>query len=165
LTNGEVKKIEDQIALGKTTVADMDEAGISEKKYKKYKDAKGTTTKAKALATQNKIQAIMSKASSMPTYSDMAKEGISESAYTTYKVNNNMINMAQDKTQLFKTIDLLISAGKVSVSDIKQQAAGFKTNWMTAYRDHYNYKGRFSRANIDEITARAALHRAAAKKI
>ena len=117
------------------------------------------------MAKQDKIKAIISKAPSIPTYDDMAKEGISESAYTTYKINNKMINMTQDKTQLFKTIDLLISLGKVSVAEIKQQAPGFKTNWMTAYRDHYNYKGKFTPANIADITARVVQHRAAAKTI
>jgi hypothetical protein len=165
LTKGDVKKIEEQIAMGKETYANMAEVGISEKKYKKYKVAKGTTTKDKALAVRSKIKAIIEKASSMPTYADMAKEGISERSYTEYKIENKLINIEKDKTQLFKTIDLLISLGKTSVSDIKQTAPGFKTNWMVSYRKHYKYKGKFTTANIADITARVAQHAAAAKKL
>jgi hypothetical protein len=101
----------------------------------------------------------------MPTYADMAKEGISERSYTEYKIENKLINIEKDKTQLFKTIDLLISLGKTSVSDIKQTAPGFKTNWMESYRKHYNYKGKFTAANIADINQRVAQHAAAAKKL
>ena len=102
MLKGEVKKIEEQITLGNDTVAGMKAIGISEKKYKKYKDAKGTTTKDKGLSTQEKIKDILAKAKGQTvSYVDMASEGISERAYTKYKVENKLLSVKNDKTPLF----------------------------------------------------------------
>ena len=133
----------------------MKAIGISEKKYKKYKDAKGTSVKDKGLSAQEKIKDILSKAKGQTvSYVDMASEGVSERAYTKYKVENNLLNVKNDKTPLFKMIDEIIASGNTSLSQIKTINPNFKQNWMTAYRDHYGYVGKFTNSELSEISER-----------
>ena len=88
----------------------------------------------------------------------MASEGVSERAYTKYKVENNLLNVKNDKTPLFKMIDEIIASGNTSLSQIKTINPNFKQTWMTVYRDHYGYVGKFTNSELAEISERAKKH-------